>query len=95
MTVFGSFFLIVVGVNLDIVALIFSSFLLFSELIFDELADFEENGINVDIVFGTGFYELNPIFFSKFLSLLESDLSIFIPTVTLVTDDNFANALGL
>jgi hypothetical protein len=95
LTVFGSFFLIVVRVNFDVVALIFSSFLLFIELIFDEFTDFEENSVDIDIVFGTGFYELNPVFLGKFLSILESNLSIFIATVTLVTNNDFAYAFGL
>lgn len=95
MAVFGSFFLIVVRVNFDVVALIFSSFLLFIELIFDEFTDFEENSVDIDIVFGTGFYELNSVFFGKFLSILESNLSIFIATVTLVTNNDFTYAFGL
>jgi hypothetical protein len=95
LTVFGSFFVIVDGVNFDVIALIFSIFLLFIELIFDEFTDFEENSVDVDIVFGTGFYELNSVFFGKFLSILKSNLSIFFAAVALVTNNDFANAFGL
>lgn len=95
MTVFGCFFLVVVWVDLDVVAFIFSVLLLLCQLILDQLAYFKEYRVDVDIVLGTGFYEFYTVFFRQFLSLLKSNLSIFVTAVALVTHNDFTDALRL
>lgn len=93
LTIFGSFFLVII-IDFD-VSFILAWSLFFIEFGLDELSDFLENCINVNIVFCTGLYEFHSKFFCKFLSFLKGNLAIFVSTIWLVADNDFTDAFRL